>query len=101
MWGNVGIREQTSAPANVSDGVPRFRRGIANPLPLCTPPPGDGELQESARHLRREPNDISRYNRTGHATGLTPVGRLRLVGLAMDDPGVGRRLARRLAPAHR
>jgi hypothetical protein len=94
-WGNVGIREQTSASANVSDGVPRFRRDIANLIPLCIPPPVDVELQETARHLRREPNDISRHNRTGPATGLTPVGRLRLVGPAMDDPRVVRRLSGR------
>jgi len=66
-------------------------RGISDPIPLCTPPPVDVEPQESARHLRREPNDISPRSRTCHATVLTHADRLRPVGPATDDPRVIRK----------
>src|SRR5258708_4813468 len=95
MWGHVGIRERTSARSNVSDGMPRLRSDISTPIPLCTPPPIDVEPQESARHLRRGPNDISQCSRTCRATVSTHAGRLRPGDPATDDPRVARKLAER------
>src|SRR5665213_2401466 len=92
---HLGIRERTSATSDVSDGMPRLRRDISDPIPLCTPPPVDVEPQESTPHLRREPNDISRRSRTCLATVSTHADRLRLGGPATDDPRVARKLAER------
>src|SRR5258707_940246 len=94
-WHHLGLRERTSATSNVSDGMPRLRRDISDPIPLCTPPPVDVEPQESARHLPRGPNDISQCSRTCRATASTHAGRLRPGGPAADDPRVARRLAER------